>query len=275
MKGALLAKGRTAEVYAWGDDGARVIKLFLPDVDAGLADYELRVARAAYTSGAGAPAVYELVEVEGRRGLVYARVDGQTLFAYWLQRPFRRMASSARWLAAIHHTMHSAATDTAGDLPQQAERLHGKIARAARITAATKARAQAQAQRLAQASSVPTAVCHGDFHPMNILIDAHKNVVVIDWMDATLGSPLEDVGRTVLLMRMAARTAVKGLPQQIIVRNFTEIYLNAYCGMANVRRADVLAWLPVLAAARLEEGIREEEDALVQMVEAAFGAQAG
>lgn len=275
MKGALLAKGRTAEVYAWGEDGTRVLKLFLPDVDAGFADYELRVARAAYTSGAGAPAVYDLVEVDGRRGLVYARVDGQTLFAYWLQRPIRRMASSARWMAAIHCKMHSAPTTAAGDLPAQKERLHGKINRAARITAATKARAQAEVRRLAGASSIPAAICHGDFHPLNILIDAQQTPIVIDWMDATLGSPLADVGRTVLLLRMAARTAVKGLPQQIIVRNFTEIYLNAYCGMANVRRADVLAWLPVLAAARLEEGIREEEDALVQMVEAAFGAQAG
>jgi aminoglycoside phosphotransferase (APT) family kinase protein len=37
-------------------------------------------------------------------------------------------------------------------------------------------------------------ICHGDFHPKNVLITT-EGPVIIDWADATLGHPLADVDR--------------------------------------------------------------------------------
>ena len=46
-------------------------------------------------------------------------------------------------------------------------------------------------------------LCHGDFHPMNILGDVSQPVI-IDWPDARRGDPAADVCRSYLLMRSHA-----------------------------------------------------------------------
>ncbi len=48
----------------------------------------------------------------------------------------------------------------------------------------------------------PIAVCHGDFHPLNILVDGDR-ATVLDWTDAGKGDPVGDVARTALLLRVA------------------------------------------------------------------------
>ena len=40
-------------------------------------------------------------------------------------------------------------------------------------------------------------VCHGDFHPDNILVSS-KEPIAIDWTNAYVGNPLGDVARTCL-----------------------------------------------------------------------------
>src|SRR5262249_24371676 len=44
------------------------------------------------------------------------------------------------------------------------------------------------------------ALCHGDYHPDNVLLSA-RGPLVIDWENAALGDPLADVARTLLLFR--------------------------------------------------------------------------
>ena len=52
----------------------------------------------------------------------------------------------------------------------------------------------------------PGVACHGDFHPLNILV-AGSEGTVIDWTDAGLGDPHGDVARTQLLFRVVAVAA--------------------------------------------------------------------
>jgi aminoglycoside phosphotransferase (APT) family kinase protein len=49
-------------------------------------------------------------------------------------------------------------------------------------------------------------VCHGDFHPLNVMVDGDA-AAVIDWTDAGLGPREADVARTVLLLNVAAVAA--------------------------------------------------------------------
>jgi len=46
-------------------------------------------------------------------------------------------------------------------------------------------------------------LCHGDFHPLNILGDT-LDPVVIDWLDARRGDPVADVCRSYLLLKLHA-----------------------------------------------------------------------
>lgn len=45
-----------------------------------------------------------------------------------------------------------------------------------------------------------TVVCHGDFHPFNLLADGDRNTTVIDWTGALCAEPAFDLAFTVLLL---------------------------------------------------------------------------
>jgi len=47
------------------------------------------------------------------------------------------------------------------------------------------------------------AICHNDFHPMNILAGPDKRLVVIDWSEAAVGDRHHDVARTTALLWFA------------------------------------------------------------------------
>ena len=82
-------------------------------------------------------------------------------------------------------------------------------------------------------------LCHGDFHPLNILYDGSKHWI-IDWVDASAGNPLADACRTYLIFKQhMSRSA--------------GIYLRTFCKETNSKQDDVLAWQPIIAAARLKE----------------------
>ena len=49
-------------------------------------------------------------------------------------------------------------------------------------------------------------VCHGDFHPLNVVVDGER-ASVIDWTDAGLGPREADVARTILIFHIAAIAA--------------------------------------------------------------------
>jgi aminoglycoside phosphotransferase (APT) family kinase protein len=48
------------------------------------------------------------------------------------------------------------------------------------------------------------AVCHGDFHPANIMVESGKVTGVIHWPGAAPGCPEHDVRTTVVLIKVAA-----------------------------------------------------------------------
>lgn len=46
-------------------------------------------------------------------------------------------------------------------------------------------------------------ICHGDFHPLNILMEGVRVSGVIDWANTTIADPAFDVGSTNVLLRLA------------------------------------------------------------------------
>lgn len=92
-------------------------------------------------------------------------------------------------------------------------------------------------------------LCHGDYHPANILMEDEGNCTIIDWFDAGAGDPCNDAARTFANMKH------KGFfPESEL--NLPEIYLVAYCEASGVSRDDVLQWLPIQAG--MMYGYKEE-----------------
>ena len=84
------------------------------------------------------------------------------------------------------------------------------------------------------------SVCHGDFHPLNVLVDLQGSVdtmTVVDWTDATLDDRHADLARAVTLLRVAAIAAgskVERVGLRILGPILAHIYLRAYISLREV-----------------------------------------
>lgn len=146
------------------------------------------------------------------------------------------------------------------EIPSQRRRLEHKIRHADPLPAARKEAVLSSLARLPDGASI----CHGDFHPGNILLTPSR-AVVIDWIDASLGNPLADVARTsVIALGAAGSSRVPKRAMKVFVRLFHAIYLRHYFCLRPGGEGEYRLWLPVVAAARLSENIPELEAWLVE-----------
>lgn len=256
-KGPLVGEGRIAEIFAWEDE--QVIKLFREWCPPDWVAYEARIARLVHATGVAAPPVGEVVQLDGRWGIVYEHVRGRSMLERLASRPWA-VVGMARLLAELHAAMHGR---RAPDLPSLRQRLASKIREAEPLPAELKQRALAALERLPD----DDALCHGDFHPDNVLLTP-GGPVIIDWPDATHGHPLADVARTQLLMQapgLPPGTARRWL-LQALRELFHAVYLRHYLKLRPASRRQLVAWQLPVAAARLSEDIPQEREWVLALV---------
>lgn len=253
--GPLLASGRTAEVFAWGTN--QIIKLFHPWFELENIGFEQKVARAVQASGLPVPEVGEIIQVNGRNGLIYQRVDGRSMWEVLARQPWR-LLSFARRMAELHAALHAAAAPA--DLPDQRGRFLNRI----QYEGALPEDVRRRVLNLLESLPAGERICHGDFHPGNILLTA-RGAVVIDWIDVSRGSPLADVARTsIIALGAAATQQVPKMGMKAILRLFHGLYLRRYFRLCPGGFTEYRRWLAVVAAARLAENMPELESWLVR-----------
>jgi uncharacterized protein (TIGR02172 family) len=256
-----LALGRTAAVYAWKDGW--VIKLFVTDWPPDWVEYEARIARIVHASGLPVPVVGEVIQVDGRIGLEYERVDGISMLAQIASRPWRAMCL-ARLFAELHAEMH---TRSMPDLPELHSRLKGKINDFSGLPEDLRQAAQQTLQCMPRGDRL----CHGDFHPGNILMTAH-GPVIIDWTDAARGNPMADVARTRLLVSTPPTEEMKAVALMIRLFQgaFFRTYMQHYFKLQPEGKDQLDLWQPVVNAARLREGIPGDSQRLIPQIRQAL-----
>ncbi|MBJ3783203.1 aminoglycoside phosphotransferase family protein [Devosia sediminis] len=232
----LLGAGRMAEVFA---DGEAVLKLYLPGVGPDMARHEAMVLETLRPLPIHAPESLGVVEVDGRWGLRMSRMAGRPLGS---PEPGDDLPELIRRFAALHRDMLGC---PGAGLPPLFPRLVERIEGTALLTRDERVRIIARLRGLA----VGDRLCHGDFHPLNVIIDG-EHLAVIDWLDATNGPPEADIARSYLMARQ-------------YFADLAEVYLDGVLEQGSVTRQTVLDWLPVVAAARLAENIAQELDMLL------------
>jgi uncharacterized protein (TIGR02172 family) len=186
-----IAIGRTAEIYTW--EGGWILKLFRAGWPIARMEHEAHIARTVHTAGLPVPAVGDVVELHGRLGLLYARVEGPSLLARCRTKPWT-LWQSARLLADLHATMHACRVPA---LPSQRQQLTQRLREAAGLPSTLREAALQVLHTLPDADRV----CHGDFHPDNVLLTA-QGPIIIDWPNATRGNPMADVAQSSVLLRV-------------------------------------------------------------------------
>ena len=256
--GRRIGEGRTAEIYAWGE--TEVLKLYRPGWPTSSVEQEAHISRLVAESRLPVPAVGGMVEVDGRLGIVFERIAGHSLVQHFVSRPWT-LLNTLHAFTDLHLAMHA---QVIPDLPSQRQRLIQQIQDAALVPATARQAALSSLEHLADGQ----ALCHGDYHPENVLMARH-GPVILDWEGATSGHPLADVARTALIVQMAAL-----LPSQRAQWLLTSVrnrvgaaYIRRYLRQSTACQEDLAAWqLPILVA-RLGEGIAEEQEPLLRQLQ--------
>jgi Ser/Thr protein kinase RdoA (MazF antagonist) len=240
----LVGRGFCSEVFPWGEQ--RVLKLFHGRTGRARAEREYRATRAVHAAGLPAPAAYELVEIDGRYGVVLERIDGPSVLESVQARPWT-LFDAVRRVAELHARINRCPAPT--ELPSQRDWIAGGIDAALNLSELERETARRRLARLPDGS----AVCHGDFHPGNVLLTS-RGPVVIDWDTATRGHPLGDVACTSRLLRLAMLPPWAPAHAHLLLRCLRPLlhgaYLRHYLRLQPGSRRHIEAWEIPLAAAR-------------------------
>jgi aminoglycoside phosphotransferase (APT) family kinase protein len=247
QKGALIGRGRTADVYAWGED--RILKLYQEHMPGHLVEQEYNITRSAQAAGIPVPGTEQLIEMDGRCGIIFERLEGPSMLKVLGSKPWRIVAM-ARLLGELHARVHTSPAPP--ELPAQRLQIENGIQAAKSLPPEIKAASLACLEQLPQGNSF----CHGDFHPDNILMTG-RGPVIIDWMTGRRGNPLADVCRTLLIFQTTALPAGSPFHLRVLAKIFGNlietIYRNRYLQIRPTSRQQIDAWWLPLMAARLRE----------------------
>ena len=237
--GPLLGRGYVSEVFAYGE--GKALKLLFDEDGAEDAELEGHVTSVARDVGLPAPKVWGVEVVNGRPGIVMERVYADTMLKWGTTFPWR-VYTGAKIMARLHAEVHS---KTCEDIPNLRDRLRRDIEESEVVEEDMKSLA------LERLESLPDGdiICHGDFHPDNIMM-SKAGPVIIDWQGGVRGHPPADVARSVVLLESgvplvgAIRMAVVGVARRI----FLSIYLREYFRITGMTWDEVTPWLLPVAA---------------------------
>jgi aminoglycoside phosphotransferase (APT) family kinase protein len=257
----LIGQGREAEIFEW--DGGTVLRLRRASGGAERIQREASALRAAAAGGVDVPRVYGTITVDGRGGLIMDRIDGRDLITLMGRRPWT-VSRAARIVGTAQARMHEVVAPSGLWSLREYARF--------KIGAATELPGELAEFALATLDALPDGdrLCHGDFHPGNILL-GRPGPAVIDWTDATRGDPAGDLARTRLLLRVGAvdeyMPALVRRLQAFGRSVFYRRYLRAYERVRPIDTALVDRWEIVRAADRTFEGIEAERPTLLALLE--------
>jgi uncharacterized protein (TIGR02172 family) len=255
-----IAVGRTAEIYPI--EGLKVLKLFFPTIPQPWIDKEVDTGRFIQDTQLPVPKVFERVKLKEREGIVYERIDGPSLLSVLARKPWM-VQRCARLMANLHAQVHNVTAPS--HLETQREWARGGIPETKKLSK------DLQERVLHLLNSMPEGnqLCHGDFHPGNIIV-TQRGPVIIDWMTASKGVGCGDVARASIILEAAK--APEGTPMRWLLewirQLFQETYVKTYFQLRPDQKTLFSAWRVIMAANFfVDVGLPEEEHNLITIIE--------
>ncbi|RJE87046.1 aminoglycoside phosphotransferase [Paenibacillus sp. 1011MAR3C5] len=263
LLGQKLAEGGCAEVFEWGE--GKIVKLAKPNTNEWALRRELNHSRIAKSCGLPVPDAYELIHTDGRPGIVFEHIKGESL----MKRFVDRAASALQAFSGTRDDLGAALTanllfqvhqQSAEGLPRQRESLEYDIRSTAYLTEKEHDAVIDHMNRLPEKEQL----CHGDPNPGNILLREH-DAFLIDWNNASIGNPEADLAEYILMIRYTILPShLPELFNQVLdaKRESTILsFVAEYKGLSGIGHAEIVPWLPVIAARKLcADAISEEEN---------------
>ncbi len=251
MKGKLINQNGRAEVFEWGENGDKILKLFRYGTLTIKSKQEFNNTK---QIGEVLPCVRpatEYVDIDGRRGIVYEKATGKTLAEKMSATPFTSIEKFAKMLALCH--IGGVQQAGAGlKLLSVKEKLMAEITSVKELSSAHKKYLFDYISSLADGE----VLCHFNFHPGNVVVDGSQ-AVITEWGDACLGYPLADVAKTCIILKYGVAQEddefIKFIDKH--GEKIYEVYISEYLEITEVNPADIAPWELAVMAARLSENL--------------------
>ena len=249
-----IGEGRSAEIFDLGD---KVIMVFRDTYPKHGVEFEYKCHKLAYENGAIVPKVYEMTEYEGRPGIVYEKITGDSLKNLFMS-DFNKYKDTYDEYAKSLKSVHNIKTDELGncDYVERISQLDMDEDLKKRVIEKIKDYPKGE------------HLLHGDFHPDNVLVD--DKIYIIDWEGAKRGHPCEDVARS--LMLFDTPYGLQGVPWyfkplvKFMIKQYKNNFLESYLKDTPYTKEDVDMWLLPIYTLRLREKIPFEEKWLIKNI---------
>lgn len=249
----LIGQGNTSEIFEWNNN--TILKLYHNEMPNDLCVHEFEITKYVYEHLKITPKPIEIINIDGRIGAVYEKLNGKTMLNMMLLKPWN-ISKYSKMLANYHITMQKNAK---GDI--QTLTVKEKLKQDIESVSLLSIREKELIYKYLGALPDGDTICHFDFHPDNIMVSSNQ-FYVIDWMTGCVGDPLSDIARTALILNYAEIPRVPffinvmiGVFQKSVYR----IYLREYLRLTGTDISDIQKWELPIAAARLCECIPKGE----------------
>ncbi|KAB7637903.1 MULTISPECIES: aminoglycoside phosphotransferase family protein [Bacillus] len=233
-----IAKGNTAEIYLYDNKIVKLFKEYLPDTES---MNEAKKQKYAYSCGLPVPNVFEVTKIQNRQAIIMEYVKGENIGDLLLN----NLNEAEHYIGLCvneQKKIHAIRVNTDG-MEFMRQRLERQIKSGHKLDEKQKE----NILNMLHSIKFEPRLCHGDFHPFNLILSKEEKVKVIDWVDASSGDIRADVFRTYLLY---AQTSLE----------LAEMYLHLYCKNTSLLRDEIFQWAPIVIAARLSEKVSPQNE---------------
>ncbi|MDR1219357.1 MAG: phosphotransferase [Treponema sp.] len=261
MERKLIGAGRTSEVYEYGDDC--ILKLFTDEIKLDMVKKEYDFSRFAYENDLPTPEPKEIMYEKDRIEILYEKINGEPLLKIAMMNvlAIKKILSK---MAELQYKINSMEYDNgAYTFKKYLERA---IEENIFITGIEKKNMKEYINKLPGGNKV----CHGDFHPENILCSNGK-YYIIDWMTGMQGPPAADVARTEMILKNAEIPGRAMFFIKILIRivqsKMAKMYVKEYCRISGMKKNELDIWrLPLYVARLNEKNSKKEEERLMKII---------
>lgn len=258
-KDNMIGQGNTAEIYRIDDN--KILKLFRSGLHKGIIEREYQNSISIQKILDCVPKVYEMVEVNGRYGIIYQEIKGKDMLKIMFTSLWK-FTKSAKKLAHYHLYIQKPVKD---NLCTVKAKLEDDINNVNVLSSENKEIVKNYLKLLPEGH----VLCHFDFHPGNIMI-ADDKTYFLDWMTACKGDACADVARTCIMLKYGGVAHAPWVMRKLIKffqHHMYKIYIKEYLMISKRSMDDINRWELPVATARLREWISEDEkQVLIQLV---------
>ena len=232
----MIGKGNTADILDYGDN--KICKLFVEGYPKNAVHKEINNAMIMNKFDLSIPACYGFIEMEGRFGIVYERVYGKTMLDQLSETS--NLDGIVTSLVDLHKKIRTNHTSEVMDYKMFLRQcIEGKCKESDEI--------------LKEIELLPDGdyLCHGDYHPGNVMVDEEWKFIIIDFMNVCHGPWEYDVARSYYLM------AYSQVPKEVanyeyILKN-QKLLADCYLSKMKVSYSEISQYVDLIEKVRVYE----------------------